>query len=82
MPVGIALVTLLAAVMSIAIVSRRRRRTRFAGGLDLDVSPQILPAGMKALGARLHEPLSRGLRIPPPHAASGAKRLGTLLPLR
>jgi hypothetical protein len=81
MHVGIALVTLLtAAVMSLAIASRRRRRARVGGGLDLDITAQLLPAGMKHLGARLSEPLSRGLRIPPPHAASGARRLGTLLP--
>ena len=85
MHVGIALVSLLATlVASFALASRRRRRARaVAGVLDLVVAaPALLPAGLKHLGARLHEPVSLGLRIPNPHAAGGAKRLGTLLPLR
>ncbi|HVI96398.1 MAG TPA: hypothetical protein VM753_20440 [Anaeromyxobacter sp.] len=84
MHVGIALVSLLATlVASFALASRRRRRARaVAGVLDLVAAPALLPAGLKHLGARLHEPVSLGLRIPNPHASSGAKRLGTLLPLR
>lgn len=84
MHVGIALLSLLAAlVASFAFVARRRRRARATvGGLDLAAAPDLLPAGLKHLGARLYEPRSLGLRIPNPHAAGGAKRLGTLLPLR
>ena len=84
MHVGIALISLVATlVASLALVARRRRRTRAVNGvLDLVAAPDLLPAGLKHLGARLHEPVSLGLRIPNPHAAGGAKRLGTLLPLR
>ena len=84
MQVGIALLSLLAALaMSFAVVSRRRRRARaIVGTLDLVTPPDLLPAGLKQLGAALAEPHSLGLRIPNPHAATGAKRLGTLLPLR
>ncbi|WP_242343305.1 hypothetical protein [Anaeromyxobacter terrae] len=88
MNVGIALLTLFAAVvmtLSVAVASRRRRRTRaLPGGLDLDLAStaDLLPAGLKHLGARLNEPLSFGLRIPPPHAATAQKRLGQLIGLR
>lgn len=83
----IALLTLSAAVMTLAVaaVARRRRRTRaLAGGVDLDLAPaaELLPAGLKHLGARLNEPLSLGLRIPAPHAGTAQKRLGQLLGLR
>ncbi|WP_242339323.1 MULTISPECIES: hypothetical protein [Anaeromyxobacter] len=84
MPVGIALLTLCAAfVMTLALASRRRRRTRaLPGGLDLASTADLLPAGLKHLGARLNEPLSLGLRIPAPHAGTAQKRLGQLIGLR
>jgi hypothetical protein len=85
MHVGIALLSLLAALaMSLAVVSRRRRRRAraVAGALDLATAPDLLPAGLKYLGAALAEPRSLGLHIPNPHAATGVKRLGTVLPLR
>ncbi len=89
MNVGITLLTLLtltAAVvmtLAVAVASRRRRRTRaLPGGLDLTITADLLPAGLKHLGARLNEPLSRGLRIPAPHAGTAQKRLGQLIGLR
>jgi hypothetical protein len=88
MPVGIALLTLSAAVvMSIAfaLASRRRRRSTrvFSGALDLDATTSEFPlsAGLKHLGARLNEPMSLGLRLPP-RGAHGERRLGALLGLR
>jgi hypothetical protein len=88
MNVEIALLTLSAAAimtLAVAVAARRRRRARAAsGGLDLDLgsTAELIPAGLKHLGARLDEPLSLGLRIPAPHAASAHKRLGQLLGLR
>jgi hypothetical protein len=88
MNLGIALLTLsAAAVMMLAagIAARRRRRTRaLAGGLDLDLAStaELAPPGLRHLGARLHEPLSLGLRIPAPHHAASHRRLGQLIGLR
>lgn len=86
MNVEIALVTLsAAAVTALAVIAatRRRRRARAAPrGLDLGAAADLLPAGLKHLGARLDEPLSLGLRLPSPHAAGAHKRLGELIGLR
>jgi hypothetical protein len=84
MNVGIALLSFVAAAVMAALFARstrKRRRTRaFAGGLDLDSTLDPFPAGLKHLGARLNEPLSGALRVPPPRAAH--KRLGDLIGLR
>ena len=86
---NVALFTLsAAAIMTLAVAiaaTRRRRRTRaLPGGLDLDLgqTTELLPAGLKHLGARLNEPLSLGLRVPAPHAGTAQKRLGDLIGLR
>ena len=88
MNLGIGLLTLSAAavmMLAIGIAARRRRRTRaLPGGLDLDLgsTADLVPAGLRHLGARLNEPLSLGLRIPGPHGANAPKRLGQLIGLR
>jgi hypothetical protein len=84
MNVGIALVFLAAAAgVSLLLASgarKRRRRSRaFSGGLDLQTTLDPFPPGLKHLGARLNEPLSAGLRVPPPRA--GHSRLGDLIGL-
>lgn len=85
MKVEIALVTLSAAVvmtLAVLVAARRRRSRALPRGLDLASAADLLPAGLKHLGARLDEPLSLGLRLPPPHAAGAHKRLGELIGLR
>lgn len=82
MNIGIALLFLVAATGVAALYARgaRRRRTRAVGSrLDLHSTLDPFPAGLKHLGARLNEPLSGGLRLPPPRAAHS--RLGDLIGL-
>jgi hypothetical protein len=79
---GIALLSVLAGVMMSFVVFRRRRRARaHPGVLDLPTPADLLPAGLRHLGAALQEPLSLGLPIPKPHAQAD-RRIATLVPLQ